>query len=124
MKMKTQEQKIKDLERQMKDFKKIADLQQQIRELRKMVEDSKHLVLEQAIKEVEENYSIDREKLISKCRKREYVLPRHVLMYKLYSVGFKLAEIGDILGNRDHTSVIHAVRKIGNQKDLYDDIKL
>jgi chromosomal replication initiator protein len=105
-----------------KQILQIMELQQQIKELRKTIEDSKEEVIKQAIAEVMQNYSISMENLMGFCRKREYVLPRHVLMYKLYSIGIKLTDIGSLMGNRDHTTIIHGIKKIRSQKDFYDDI--
>jgi len=61
--------------------------------------------------------------MMSGSRKRTIVLPRMVLMYKLYQTGFTLTEVGAIFG-KDHTTVIHAIRLIELQKDLYSDIIL
>jgi len=52
-------------------------------------------------------------------RSRPIVVPRHLAMYLLrIELKLPLAEIGDLFGNRDHTTVMHAVDKIGH--DLVD----
>jgi chromosomal replication initiation ATPase DnaA len=48
-----------------------------------------------------------------KSRKKELVHVRHIAMYLLYThTSLSLASIGKILGNYDHTSVIHARDRI------------
>lgn len=50
-------------------------------------------------------------------RKKEYVLARHIAMFLLkQELDVPLTEIGRSFGGRDHTSVMHAVEKIG--KDM------
>jgi chromosomal replication initiator protein len=50
-------------------------------------------------------------------RKKEYVLARHIAMYLLKEeLDVPYTEIGNSFGGRDHTSVMHAVEKIG--KDI------
>lgn len=51
-----------------------------------------------------------------KSRKRELVLLRHMYCYfcMKYQLFPSLVTVGEDIGNRDHTSVIHAVRTIEN----------
>lgn len=54
--------------------------------------------------------------LLGESRRQELVLPRQVAMYLLREeIKIPLAEIGRILGGRDHTTIIHGVRKIGQR---------
>lgn len=47
------------------------------------------------------------------CRRREFVGPRHMAMWLIrHSTTCSLPLIGRLFGGRDHTTVIHAVRKI------------
>lgn len=51
--------------------------------------------------------------LCGKRRKREVVIPRQVTMFLLRNeLGLNLEEIGDILGGRDHTTVMHGCDRI------------
>ena len=51
--------------------------------------------------------------LASRSRKRQIALARQVAMYLLRDlVDLPYAEIGRIFGGRDHSTVIHAIRKI------------
>lgn len=46
-------------------------------------------------------------------RQKELVTPRQIVMYILYSdCKIPMERIGDILGGRDHTTVLHGIRKI------------
>jgi chromosomal replication initiator protein len=101
----------------------LIKLRAQIKELRNNLKKNKDQVIKTAIMGVCKDYKITFEDMMSGSRKRTIVLPRMVLMYKLYQTGFTLTEVGAIF-NRDHTTVINAVRKIEAQKDLYDDIIL
>jgi chromosomal replication initiator protein len=101
----------------------LIKLRTQIKELRNNLKKNKDQVIKTAIMGVCKDYKITFEDMMSGSRKRTIVLPRMVLMYKLYQTGFTLTEVGAIF-NRDHTTVINAIRKIEAQKDLYDDIIL
>lgn len=46
------------------------------------------------------------------CRERRYVYPRHEAMWALRQrTRLSLPQIGNILGGRDHTTVLYGVRK-------------
>lgn len=62
-------------------------------------------------------YGIKTSLLKGEKRARALVVPRHVLMYLLRNEsGLTLMEIGDVLGGKDHTSVMYGVERI--TKDL------
>ncbi len=59
------------------------------------------------------HYSVTKADLLSACRARTLVRPRQIAMYiAKVLTGRSLPEIGRRFGNRDHTTVLHAVRKI------------
>ena len=59
------------------------------------------------------HFSVSKADLLSSCRARTLVRPRQIAMYIAKAVtGRSLPEIGRRFGNRDHTTVLHAVRKI------------
>jgi hypothetical protein len=62
---------------------------------------------------VSRHYGVSRSQLVGKLRTRVIVQPRQVAMYlcKLL-IPRSLSEIGRRFGDRDHTTVLHAVRKI------------
>lgn len=101
----------------------LLKLKAQIKELRNNLKSNKDQVIKTAITTVCKDYNISYEDIMSSSRKRSIVLPRMVLMYKLYQTGFTLVEVGAIF-KKDHTTVIHAIRLIELQKDLYSDIIL
>lgn len=101
----------------------LLKLKAQIKELRNNLKANKDQVIKTAITTVCKDYNISYEDIMSRSRKRSIVLPRMVLMYKLYQTGFTLMEVGTIF-NKDHTTVIHAIRLVEMQKDLYSDIIL
>lgn len=58
-------------------------------------------------------FNIKPTQLKGKKRDQSIVLPRQVLMYLLRTeLQASLSEIGDLIGGRDHTTVIHAMEKI------------
>lgn len=65
------------------------------------------------IKAVASFYKLDEKILIEKNRKQEIVKPRQILMYILREYfSYSLSNIGQKLGGRDHTTVMHACDKI------------
>jgi chromosomal replication initiator protein len=60
-------------------------------------------------------FGISREKLMGRERTREAALPRQVVMYLLREeANVSLPQIGEVLGGRDHTTVIYACEKVAN----------
>ena len=69
-------------------------------------------------------YGVDLEGLTGKRRDRNSVLARHVTMYLLREQNHcSLAEIGKILGGRDHTTVLHGYEKIVAELDINPQIR-
>jgi chromosomal replication initiator protein len=67
---------------------------------------------------VANHYGIDLEKLTGKRRDRKTALARQVAMYLLREQNHcGLAEIGRILGGRDHTTILHGYEKIITEID-------
>jgi chromosomal replication initiator protein len=59
------------------------------------------------------HFHISAEQLIGPSRARHITYARHVAMYLLRSYGdHGLAQIGQLLGGRDHSTVLHAYRRI------------
>ena len=60
-------------------------------------------------------FGITREKLLGRERTREAALPRQVAMYLLrQEANVSLPQIGQVLGGRDHTTVIYACEKVAD----------
>jgi hypothetical protein len=65
------------------------------------------------LREVSEQYGVSIEDIISPRRDAKYVRPRQIVMYRMCKeTDWSLPRIGRLLGNRDHTTVIHARNKI------------
>jgi chromosomal replication initiator protein len=78
---------------------------------------------------VSEHYRIRKAEMTSARRAREVARPRQVAMYLSKQLTPRsLPEIGRRFGGRDHTTVIHAVRRIeqlrGEDQELDNDIRL
>ena len=110
----------KELKLKIKDFKTIK---KNIEDLKLVMEANKKIVFDNALITVCKQYNVDPKLVKSQTRKREIVLPRQIIMYKLHILGIGYADIGKLFG-KDHTTVLHAVRKIKEQKDMYNDIIL
>jgi len=68
-------------------------------------------------KTVADYYKIKVADMFSKRRPNSIALPRQVAMYLAKELTQKsLPEIGELFGGRDHTTVLHAVRKINQQR--------
>lgn len=67
------------------------------------------------ISAVSKYYSLGKRVLLGDSRARPIARPRQLLMYLLrIDLKLPLDEIGRVVGNRDHTTVMHAVEKITN----------
>lgn len=64
-----------------------------------------------ALMQFTEVFDCDIERLASKVRRREMVADRHLCMKWMRKCGVSYPVIGQMLGGRDHSSVIHACRK-------------
>jgi chromosomal replication initiator protein len=68
-------------------------------------------------KTVADYYKIKVADMYSKRRPSNIAMPRQVAMYLAKEMTQKsLPEIGELFGGRDHTTVLHAVRKIGSAR--------
>ncbi|OCG07074.1 chromosomal replication initiation protein DnaA [Gilliamella sp. wkB178] len=84
----------------------------------------KLITIDNIQKTVAEYYKIKVSDLLSKRRSRSVARPRQVAMALAKELTNKsLPEIGDGFGGRDHTTVLHACRKIAELKEESNDIK-
>lgn len=58
--------------------------------------------------------------LESKYRKRELVELRNIYCYLAKQMGYSLKTIGDSIGNRDHTTIIHNITSFKNLMETND----
>jgi chromosomal replication initiator protein len=81
--------------------------------IRNSIKAKKSVPVSEVIKVITDYYGIDEEQVHKKTRKKEVVKPRQVIMYILredYQIAYPT--IGQKLGGRDHTTVIHSYEKI------------
>jgi chromosomal replication initiator protein len=100
------------------------------REVRDLVrpQDPKRVKIEDIQRIVARQYNVSRADLLSSRRTANVVRPRQVAMYLAKTLTLRsLPEIGRRFGGRDHTTVLHAVRKIeglvGNDTTLAQEIE-
>jgi chromosomal replication initiator protein len=100
------------------------------REMRDLIRpaEPKRVRIEDIQRVVARQYNVSRADLLSSRRTANVVRPRQVAMYLAKILTLRsLPEIGRRFGGRDHTTVLHAVRKIetlaGNDSALADEIE-
>jgi chromosomal replication initiator protein len=92
-------------------------------------QEPKRVKIEDIQRVVARQYNVSRADLLSSRRTANVVRPRQIAMYLAKTLTLRsLPEIGRRFGGRDHTTVLHAVRKIenlvGNDVTLADEIEL
>lgn len=85
--------------------------------------------VKKVLKSVAEFYDIEEKELINHSRRKEVVKPRQIAMYLLREeMKSSFPFIGERLGKKDHTTVIHACKKIindlKNNPTLEDELRL
>ena len=66
-------------------------------------------------------YKITKEKLLSKSKKKELVQPRQICAFLMCEIlDIPLVTIGEVMGGRDHTTVIHSRDKVANLIKIND----
>ncbi len=77
------------------------------------VTDTRRIKIEDIQRVVSKHYNVSKQDLLSSRRTRSIVWPRQIAMYLAKSLTLRsLPEIGRRFGGRDHTTVLHAVRKV------------
>ena len=70
--------------------------------------------------EVAQNWNVQLEGLTSKRRTRDIMVPRQVAMFLIKEIlDEPLVQIGRLFGGRDHSTVIHSIRRV--QAEMHDD---
>lgn len=74
---------------------------------------NKNWTIDELVSHVCDTYSQPKSAVVGKKRNQNLTLPRHISMYLLnQKMSKNLVEIGKYFDGRDHTTVMHAVRKI------------
>jgi chromosomal replication initiator protein len=106
----------------------IAVAEQIVRDLMRGTE-PRRVRIDDILRTVSKHYGVNRGDLLSGRRNRSIVRPRQIGMYlaKLLT-SRSLPEIGRRFGNRDHTTVLHAIRKVeqlmSDDNQLREEIEL
>ena len=73
------------------------------------------------IEVVTEHFSISMDQMISRSRSSDIARPRQIAMYLCKTMtDSSLDVIGSFLGGRDHSTIIHGIKKIGDEYDTND----
>lgn len=68
-------------------------------------------------------YKITKENLLGKSKKKELVQPRQICAYLMCEImNIPLVSIGEAMGGRDHTTIIHSREKVSNLVKVNDRI--
>jgi chromosomal replication initiator protein len=72
--------------------------------------------LQQILRAVCNYYSVKIDDIKGHKRTKELVIPRHIAMYLIYDLTkTPYMSIGDFLGGRDHTTILHGVKKVEDE---------
>jgi chromosomal replication initiator protein len=91
--------------------------------LSSMTQQSKKGIItaKQIIREVSEFYDVDINDILGSSRKKELVNPRQIIMYLIREeTSSSFPNIGAEVGGRDHTTVMHACKKITQDLNVND----
>lgn len=84
------------------------------------VKPKKTMAVKDVVKIISDFYNVKEESIYEKTRHKEVIKPRQVIMYILREdFNISYPSIGQKLGGRDHTTVIHSCEKIKN--DIQED---
>ena len=73
---------------------------------------------------VAEHFNLSVQDLKGSKRNSEIVQPRHMAMYLCRNMtNLSLHSIGDVLGKRDHSTIMHGIEKVDNDIKQYEDIR-
>ncbi|MBQ4521374.1 MAG: chromosomal replication initiator protein DnaA [Lachnospiraceae bacterium] len=79
----------------------------------------KAITLDFIINTVSDHYNVSYEDLLSTKRSKDIAYPRQVAMYLCRQMTtHSLQEIGNALGDRDHSTVMNGIRKIDSDKEI------
>lgn len=85
--------------------------------------EARRVRIEDILRIVSRHYKVPRNELLSARRSRDVVRPRQIAMFLAKALTSRsLPEIGRRFGGRDHTTVLHSVRKVESM--IKDDVEL
>lgn len=85
---------------------------------------SKSVTCKNIIESVSKYFDVEMKDLTGKCRKKELVYPRQLIMFLMRrEINTSYPTIGQEIGGRDHTTAMHAFNKITKELEENDRIK-
>lgn len=85
---------------------------------------SKNVNTSKVIQVVHHHFNIRKADLLGKVRTKNFVVPRQICMYLLKTeLDVPYEKIGELLGGRDHTTIMHGVSQIQEQLSTNDQIR-
>src|SRR5690606_37493162 len=82
------------------------------------------MAIDDVVEKVAQFFKIEAASIYEKTRRKEVVKPRQLIMYILREdFGVSYPTIGQKLGGRDHTTVIHSCEKIKNELKQSSDLE-
>jgi len=79
---------------------------------------------EQVISMVAEGYGVSMERMLGRERSRQVALPRQIAMYLLREeANISLPRIGELLGGRDHTTIMYGCGKVADLLERDDKLR-
>jgi chromosomal replication initiator protein len=92
--------------------------------LQDIVSRQSELTVAQVVTAVAKFYRMDEETLLGRGRNKETTAARHMAMYLAREeTGASLPQIGEALGGRDHTTVMHGWEKIASTIEQNDKLR-
>ncbi len=79
---------------------------------------NRYIPPKEVIKKIASFYDLKESEILGHSRKQELVKPRQIVMYLLREeLRYSYTSIAEKLGNRDHTTIIHAYKKISSEME-------
>ncbi|UUD35253.1 chromosomal replication initiator protein DnaA [Mycoplasmopsis caviae] len=89
--------------------------------LKDMQQTKENITPDSIIEYVAKYYKIPKKEILGKGRQKDVVLARHIAIYVIRNqLEIPLEQIGQIFGNRDHSTIINAIKKIETESDMPD----
>ncbi len=102
---------------------KVIDVSEAKQLIKHSVKPKKNVLIQDVVKAIAEYYNLDEQIIYEKTRRKEIVKARQMIMFILREdFNASYPTIGQKLGGKDHTTVIHSYEKI--KKDLQTDPEL
>jgi chromosomal replication initiator protein len=89
-----------------------------------LIPQRKDIAPEKIIELVAKEWQVSPEELVGRDRSQKVAQPRQVAMYLLRKeTDASLPQIGEVLGGRDHTTVMYAIEKIASDIETKTDLR-